>query len=455
MLAALALLAPAASGAQTQARVSAAVDSIVEAAVDDGGWAGAAVAVVRGCDTLVLRAYGVADAELDVPMPADAIFQIGSITKQFTGAALAQLAEQGQLSLDDPITRFLPDYPTRGHRITVRQLLNHTSGIREHTDLPEFWALAPRSLPRDSLVAMFAARPLDSAPGSAMRYDNSGYFLAGLVIECASGMPYAEYLRRHLFEPAGMRDTHYCSNVALVKKRAKGYRRTLDGLERPPHLDFAWPYAGGALCSTVRDLVAWNRALHTGGLLPTAAYRTLVAPGMLDDGSRLRYALGLRTDSLSGRRALSHSGGIPGFGAHMDHFPDDSLTIVVLANTEGGPNAQRVARAIRTAIYGAWSPRAAPLPRPAAEYAGVYRGGGHRPEWFVRLAVDPSTGTLTEQGMGDRKDDLPTPLVHLGGETFARPGDSPIRYVVRRRGGRIEGVQVDLVRESVWFARRP
>ena len=298
-------------------------------------------------------------------------------------------------------------------------------------------------------MALFSAKPFDFTPGTAMRYDNSGYFLAGLVIERASGMPYEEYVRRHLFAPARMPDSHYCSNTAILKNRARGYRRGERGLERAAYIDLTWPYAGGSICSTAGDLVAWNRALHGGALLSPSSYRALVTPGTLDDGTRLRYALGLRTDSLSGRRALSHSGGIPGFSANMDYFPEDSLTILVLTNSEGAPRPQHLTRDIRHAVYGSRTPRSA-RPRRAAEYAGEYHGSGRRANWVLRIAVD-AAGGLTEQGL-EGASAPPTPLVSLGGDTFR--GTDPIRYTFQRRGGRITGMRIDPVRENVVLTRK-
>ena len=200
-------LSPLAAQRPDRARVQAVTDSVVAAALATDHAAGMTVAVVRGRDTLVLKGYGFADLEFDVPTPPAAIYEIGSLTKQFTATAILQLAEQGKLSLDDELTKFFPDYPVRGQRITVRRLLDHTSGIASYTDVPGYETLSRRALSPDSVVAFFSSQPLNFAPGAQMSYNNSAYFLLGLIIEKASGLSYADYVQLKLFEPAGMTDS--------------------------------------------------------------------------------------------------------------------------------------------------------------------------------------------------------------------------------------------------------
>src|SRR3954471_21948289 len=169
------------------ATAATAIDGIVEAPIKAGKVAGASVAVVRRGETIVAKSYGSADLELDVPMPSDASFEIGSVTKQFTAASILLLAERGKLSVDDEVTKLLPDYPTHGEHITIRHLLTHTSGIKGYPELREFGELMKLKKPRQTLVALFSGKPLDFPPGSALVYNNSAYFLLGLIIEKLSG----------------------------------------------------------------------------------------------------------------------------------------------------------------------------------------------------------------------------------------------------------------------------
>ena len=412
-----------------RARVAVVVDSLAADALKSGQAAGLTVAVVRGRDTLVLKAYGKADLELDVPTPERAVYEIGSVTKQFTAAAIMQLQEQGKLSLDDEITKYLPSYPVQGHRVTLRRLLDHTSGIPGYTELREFEPISVRTLPRDSLVAIFAAKPFGFAPGDAAVYSNSGYFLLGLIIEKVSGLPYEKYVQQNLFARAGMPDSRYCSNRAVVARRAHGYDFDEGQLKLADYIDFTWPYAAGSLCSTAGDLVAWTRALHGGKVLGPAAYRELITPDTLTDGTRLRYAKGLSVDSILGHRTIQHGGGIPGFLTELEYFPDDTLTVVVLINTMGPVDPGRIAQSVVALVLGDRSPPAIAFRGHTADYVGEYRGVGRGSELVLKVAADTTNGlTLAIRDGPSRR------LAYSGGETF-RDGRSLFTFV--RDAGRV------------------
>jgi D-alanyl-D-alanine carboxypeptidase len=442
---AITVASPAAGQTPSRIAVGIAVDSIVSSALASQPSAGMSVAVVRGPDTLVLKGYGKADLELGVATPARAVYEIGSVTKQFTAAAILQLQAQGKLSLDDDLTKYLPSYPTQGHLVTLRRLLDHTSGIRGYTEIPEFDLIGSRRLPRDSLVALFSSRPFDFAPGTAMAYNNSAYFLLGLVIEKVSGVPYEAYVAKHLFERAGMTDSRYCSNTAVVPRQVHGYDLRQDTLRLAEYLDFTWPYAAGSLCSTAGDLVAWTQALHGGRILGPAAYRELLTPGTLADGTILRYAKGVEVDSLLGHRAIHHAGGIPGFNTELEYFPDDTLTVVVLANTNGSVDPTVVAQSIASVVVGDRSPTPVAFRGRAADYVGEFRGLLGGTELVVTVSAD-TAGGLTMQ----RKGGLSGPLVYLGGETFSRPG---VRYTFVREAGRVTALRRDAVTENTIAVR--
>jgi len=199
------MLLAAAGGAHAQDRavLVARLDSLAAAPVQERRAAGISVAVVRGRDTLLLKGYGQANIELGVPMPVAAVHEIGSVTKQFTAAAILQLRDEGRLSLDDDITKYFPDYPTHGHSIPVRRLLDHTSGIRGITEIPGFGALQQSGLARDSAIALFAREAFDFTPGEAMIYNNSAFLLLGHIIERASEMSYERYVEEKIFAPRG------------------------------------------------------------------------------------------------------------------------------------------------------------------------------------------------------------------------------------------------------------
>src|SRR5688500_13401031 len=291
-----ALAMPTARAQDTRALVQY-VDSVATAAVAEHRTAGVSVAVAKNGRTILAKGYGSADLEHDVPATDSTVYRIGSITKQFTSAAIMRLMEQGKLSLDDTLQKFFPNFPTQGNRVTVRHLLNHTSGIKSYTSLGPKWARVIRlDLAPDSVVALFANEPFDFKPGDSYRYNNSGYFLLGMVIEKLTGKPYGQYLQDELFTPLGLKSTIYCDQAPLIKHRAQGYAtRPGGGFINAEPLSMTQPYAAGSLCSTVKDLVVWAQALSSGKVVSPASYKLMTTPGTLNDGKSFSYGFGLGT----------------------------------------------------------------------------------------------------------------------------------------------------------------
>jgi CubicO group peptidase (beta-lactamase class C family) len=413
------------------------VDSIVHAALSEGEAAGMSVAVARGDRIVAGGAYGSAELELDVPTPPEAVYEIASVTKQFTAAAILQLEERGRVDLDADLTTYLPDYPTGGRAIPVRRLLDHTSGIRGYTEIPEFGLLSLRDVPRDSLVAAFASHPFDFEPGEAAVYNNSAYYLLGLIIEEVTGLTYEEYVHKHLFEPAGMTRSSYCSEQRITPGKVKGYQLGPDGLRHKDWIVHSHPYAAGSLCSSAQDLVRWTRALHSGRILGEEGYREMVTGGELNDGTRLRYAAGLSLTPIGGHGAIHHGGGIPGFLTNLAYLPEEELTVAVLVNTSGPVAPAGITAQIVEALLGErpleTRPFAGDAERYAGEYEGVGRGGSLR---ATVVATDDGLAIRTGPGDGD-----PQPLVYLGDETFAR-GNA--RYTFEWEDGRVARIRADL-----------
>ncbi|MEJ0054462.1 MAG: serine hydrolase domain-containing protein [Bacteroidota bacterium] len=221
------------------------------------------IAIYKGDEKLLLKGYGFADLEFDVKMPPDASFEIGSVTKQFTSAAILQLVEQGKISLDDDFTKYVK-FDTKGKKVTVRQLMNHTSGIKGYTELDVFETLMSHKYKRDTLLRIVEKEKFDFEPGEALIYNNTAFFILGFIIEKVSGTTYEDYVQRNLFEKAGMTHSFYCNETKVVKNRAHGYNMGEVKLRRADYIDHNWPYAAGSLCSTPEDLVKWNNALHHG-----------------------------------------------------------------------------------------------------------------------------------------------------------------------------------------------
>ncbi len=404
------------AGPSGQAGMAARIDAIVEAPIRAGKIAGASVAVVKGGDTLVLKGYGLADLELDVPTPPKATYEIGSVTKQFTAAAILLLAEEGKLSLDDDLAKFLPDYPTGGRRVTIRRLLNHTSGIKGYTEIPEFREFQMLKRPREELVALFGSKPLEFTPGDEQIYNNSAFFLLGLIIEQVSGAKYEDFVQTRIFDSVGMKDSYYCSERTVRKNHAHGYDTDqAGGLVLKGYLDHSWPYAAGSLCSNTVDLVAWNQALHGGKVLKPESYREMTTPGVLNDGTRLRYGMGIGLADISGRRAIAHGGGINGFLSESEYYPDDDLVVVVLQNTSGPVAPRELARQIAEVVLGKAPDRSRPFQGDLAPFAGRFTGNGRGRPTTVSIAVKGPTLTFANLAAPT---DPPEPLRYYGNDTF-------------------------------------
>jgi CubicO group peptidase (beta-lactamase class C family) len=401
-------LATSTSAAQDTRALVNYIDSVSNAAVLEKRTAGVSVAVVKNGRTVLAKGYGFADLENDVPATAETVYRIGSVTKQFTSAAIMRLMEQGKLTLDDTLQKFLPNFPAQGNRVTVRHLLNHTSGIKSYTSLGPKWARVIRQdLATDSLAALFANEPYDFKPGDAYRYNNSGYFLLGMIIEKLSGKSYAQYLKDEFFTPLGLKSTIYCDQAPIIKHRAEGYAIPPSGgfINAEP-LSMTQPYAAGSLCSTVNDLVVWTRALASGKVVSAASYKLMTTPGTLNDGKPITYGFGLGTGALGGHPQISHNGGINGFVSELHHYPNDSLITVVLTNT-GALTAVQLERMIARRALGIKELPAVPIAAAALErLVGEYAIGNQRIKVSVqggRLHVQQGPATYGLKHIGDER----------------------------------------------------
>jgi CubicO group peptidase (beta-lactamase class C family) len=313
-------------------------DSLFITSVDSSFIAGASVIVYQNGKMLLDKSYGYANLELAVQMPDDASFEIGSVTKQFTSAAILKLADKGKLSLDDDFTKYL-EFDTKGRTISINQLLNHTSGIPGYTELPEFEDIFAQNYTRDTLLRIVEQNDFLFEPGEAMIYSNSAYFILGLIIEKITGQTYEDYLKQVFFEPLGMNNTYYSSTSKVIPNRAFGYSYTDNGLIQKQYIDHTWPYSAGSLSSTTDDLLVWMRALHEGKIFDEELYNALISPRQLNDGANIRYAMGLVNYLNFGHREIGHGGAIPGFLSATKYFPEEDLFIICLVNTSGPKGA--------------------------------------------------------------------------------------------------------------------
>jgi CubicO group peptidase (beta-lactamase class C family) len=411
---ALLVLLPGAVHGQAPGAVLQQLDSIAAAQVSANRAVGLVAIVVQGDETVLRKAYGKADADWDVPMPPDAIFEIGSITKQFTAVAILKLRDAGKLSLDDDITKWLPDLDTRGHKVSLRHLLNHTSGFHDFTETAEFPALVSnRVWPRDSAYALIKRQPFDFSPGARQTYSNSGFWLLGLVIEKASGASYEDYLEQQLFAPLGMTRSSYCTWHETLPRRAHGHGMENGKVYRGPTNIHTWSFAAGAVCSTADDLVTWLRALHGGKVLSAASYAELVAPSRMPNGMPLRYGFGLGVErDPMGRLVYNHGGINAGFRSEALWYPETNTGIVVLMNNTGGVDPEVPAREMARALLPGTAPGTAKFPSDVTPLLGRYRGATLRGEMTVEV-------TQGDQGlMVSGNGSTPRPLVWIRDRTF-------------------------------------
>jgi CubicO group peptidase (beta-lactamase class C family) len=304
---------------------------------------GVALAVVRAGKPQKIAAYGLANVELDVPVSPDTVFEIGSITKQFTAAAILLLQQQGKLSVDDSINRYLPFTPPQWEEITIRHLLSHTSGIKNYTGLDGFEVR--RHLSPEQFIREIAAYPLDFAPGHSWKYCNTGYNLLGFIIEKASGKNYWEFLSERIFRPLGMNATTNRLPALVITNRAAGYEQT-NHIWINRDNDLTDVFSAGAIISTVGDLVKWDVALDGDQLLTRQSKELMWTPGTQGGGKQLHYGLGWSIESFKGHSNIGHGGSTSGFSASLQRFPDQKLTVIVLTNTGeeiATPLAMRIA----------------------------------------------------------------------------------------------------------------
>jgi CubicO group peptidase (beta-lactamase class C family) len=288
-----------------------------------------AVLVAEGDRILLDQGYGMADLEWKIPNSPEVKFRLGSLTKQFTATLVLLLQQDGKLRIEDPISKYLPDTPKSWQKITLANLLGHTSGIPNFTNDKEFgsWRMNPHTTVEE--IAFFRDKPLDFEPGSKFDYSNSNYEVLGAVIEKVSGEMYGDLLRKRIFEPLGMQDTGLDTDELVLPKRAQGYSPGKGGLVHARSESMTVPWAAGAIYSTTGDLLRWERGLFGGKILNQASLAAMTTPGKGD------YGFGLAVGTQDGVKVIQHGGGIEGFNTQLAYVPDRKITIVVLSNVNG------------------------------------------------------------------------------------------------------------------------
>ncbi|MCX5743948.1 MAG: serine hydrolase [Proteobacteria bacterium] len=387
--------------------LEATIDRLANAAIAGRETAGMSIAIARDGQLAFAKGYGHADIGGQRMASPTTIYRIGSLTKQFTAAAIVQLAEAGKLGLDDDVTKYVP-VPTGGNPVTITQLLHHTSGMPNYTDLRGFDQVSTKHLTPMEIVALVKDTPWLFAPGTKWSYSNTGYVVLGMVIEKLSGESYAHYLMDHVFPRAGLTSTTYCDESRPDRQRAQGYEPAAAGtfkLAKP--LDLSVPYAAGSICSTVEDLVRWTAALAMGKVVSPAGYHAMTTSHGL--AGQAPYGFGLQLQELKGHAHVFHNGGINGFVSELHTYPTDRITIVVLTNTES-PLAPTIEKSIARVALALPSEAVAIAARELPAFAGTYATPGIGD---VVIAVEGDHLTVAPPGQAHY------PLEYRGSDRFA------------------------------------
>ncbi len=306
---------------------------------------GVSIAIVRDGSVIQTKGYGQANVELAVPATEKTVYQLASVSKMFTATAVMMLVEEGKLGLDDKVSKYLSDLPKAWEDVTIRQLLNHTSGIKSYTSVRDFFKTARKDYAHREILDLVAKDPLDFPSASKWSYSNTGYFLLGMLIEKVTGKTYGEFLDARIFKPLGMGQTRVNDLHAIIPNRAQGYEWTGKELRNGEYVSPTQPYSAGALVSSVNDLVKWNAALGTETLLKKSSLEQMWTDTPLAKSERAPYGFGWAVEKVNGHPLHTHGGGIPGFSTELSRYKNGGLAVIVLANNGNG-QAGSIARGI-------------------------------------------------------------------------------------------------------------
>ena len=438
-------LVPFCVSAQTQKPASDLVvrmQQIIANYVDDKSFMGT-VLVVKDGHTFIDQGYGSADLEWSIPNSPSTKFRLGSITKQFTAVSILFLQERGKLNIDDPVSKYIPDAPAAWSKITVYNVLTHTSGIPSFTGFSDYRSTEWKDTNPAELVARFRDKPLDFEPGTKFNYSNSGYILLGYLIEKISGQKYGDFLQQNIFTPLGMKDTGIDSNAAILPQRAQGYHRSPHGIEHDGYISMTIPFSAGALYSTTGDLLRWEEGLFGGKVLKPESLTRMTTPFKSD------YGFGVFIRHADGHRLITHGGGIEGFNTSLNYYPDDKLTVIVLGNLTGGAPDQIASYIGKVALGQSvtlTSERkevilsAATLP----DYAGTYRVADLEADLIIAVSGPRLSAKLGKQNTIDiyaeSQDNFFLKITDAQIEFFRDPATHAVnRLVIHQNGAQHEG----------------
>lgn len=416
-------------------------DRLAAETLSQPGAAGLSIAIAREGKVILSKGYGLAEIEHDVRANAESMFRAGSITKQFTAAAVMRLAERGGLGLDDPVEKHVPGYKTQGRRITIRHLLSHTSGIKNYTELKRVMVDEPEhEFSRQEMLDLIQDEPLAFEPGTRFEYSNTNYYLLGMIIERVSGKDYCEFLGDEFFGPLSLSRVRCDSNTEIIKGRAQGYTFENEELENDRGLATSTPFAAGMLIASAHDLVVWADALPAGKIVSKESYTLMSTPFKLADGSASDYGFGLFIDTLDGHSRLQHGGDIFGFNSMLARFPKAGLTIAVISNSRAISSMRLADSLSRIALGVSESVESLPLSdAEASRCEGVYMFPDawgftitRREGKMFSRASDDKESAMTYLGKGEFSTWMYDKKARL---VFEIAGDGPSPTCVLKEGG--------------------
>lgn len=309
------------------------IDSLIFTGFGNKNEPGGTFLIAKKGKILYRKAFGKANLELDVNMTPENVFQIGSMTKQFTAVAVLMLEQQGKLRVNDPVSKYIKDYPS-GDKITIHHLLTHTSGIKDFTKMKGLSTIAQKEMKPEMMVDFFKNEPVDFAPGEKFEYNNSGYVVLGYIIELVSGQTYEDFIKKNIFEKAGMAHSYYASDRQLIPKRAYGYHQKEYGFVNKTVISFSVPFSSGSLMSTVDDMLKWQQALNQNILLNEVETKKAFQKYKLNSGEEFTYGYGWHLKEIDGIPDREHGGSIFGFKSMGVYIPSEDIYVIGLSSCD-------------------------------------------------------------------------------------------------------------------------
>ncbi|BFO64599.1 serine hydrolase domain-containing protein [Chryseobacterium sp. KCF3-3] len=309
------------------------IDSIIQTEFGNKNEPGGVFLITQNGKNLYRKAFGKANLELNVNMTPENVFQIGSMTKQFTAVAILLLEQQGKLSVTDPVSQYIKDYPN-GDKITLHHLLTHTSGIKDFTKMKSISSIAQKEMKPEEIVNFFKNEPVDFAPGEKFDYNNSGYVVLGYIIELVSGISYEDFIKKNIFDKAGMTHSYYASDRKVIPQRAYGYHKKEQGFVNKTVISFSVPFSSGSLMSTADDMLKWQQALNQNLILDLKETQKAFQKYKLNNGEEFTYGYGWYLKDINGIPDREHGGSVFGFKSMGVYIPAEDVYVIGLSNCD-------------------------------------------------------------------------------------------------------------------------